>query len=131
VVFTGHPLRLSVLFLPVSILLAAVFTLGVGLFLSNLAVFFYDVVEMVTVALTLLMYMTPVFYPMEIVPPRYLWMVRFNPLRSVLEVFRDPIYFGKVPPWTHLTLASVVAVGALLLGALFFRRTSERIPFYV
>ena len=65
---TGHPIRPALLFLPVAILIAATFTLGAGLLLSPLAVFFYDIVEMVTVALTLGMYLTPVFYPMDIVP---------------------------------------------------------------
>ncbi len=127
---TGHPIRRSVLFLPVPILLAALFTLGVGLVLSPLAVFFHDIIEMVGVLLTLLMYMTPVFYPMAIVPDRFLWVVRFNPLRSVLEVFRDPIYFGKIPPWPHLVVACVVTCLSLLAGVVAFRRSSDRIPFY-
>ncbi len=48
----------------------ALFTLGAGLLLSPLAVFFHDVAEIVGVVLTLLMYLTPVFYPMTIVPER-------------------------------------------------------------
>lgn len=128
---TGHPLRPSLLFLPVSILLAALFTLGIGLLLSPLAVFFVDVVELVGVLLTLLMYMTPIFYPKEIVPERWLWLVRFNPVRSILEVFRDPIYQGKIPPWSHLTVSILIAAAALALGIWAFRRSSDRIPFYV
>lgn len=128
---TGHPIRPAVLFLPVAVVLASLFTLGAGLLLSPMAVFFYDTVEMVGVALTLFMYMTPIFYPMDIVPDEYLWAVRFNPLRSVLEVFRDPIYFGKIPPLTHLAVASLIAVVALVVGIFAFRASSDRIPFYV
>lgn len=128
---TGHPIRPAVLFMPVAILLMALFTLGAGLLLSPMAVFFYDTIEMVTVVLTLLMYMTPIFYPMDIVPEKYLWAVRFNPLRSVLEVFRDPIYFGKIPPLSHLTVAVGVTVLTLAIGIVAFRRSSDRIPFYV
>jgi ABC-type polysaccharide/polyol phosphate export permease len=128
---TGHPLRPSLLFLPLSILLAALFTLGAGLLLSPLAVFFHDVVELIAVALTLLMYLTPIFYPMAIVPENVRFVVRFNPVRSILEVFRDPIYFGKIPPLQHLAVAAGVALVALALGATLFRRSSDRIPFYV
>lgn len=128
---TGHPIRPAVLFIPVAILIAALFTLGAGLLLSPMAVFFYDTVEMVTVVLTLLMYMTPVFYPMDIVPEKYVWAVRFNPLRSVMEVFRDPIYYGKIPPLPHLAVAVGVAAIALVVGIVAFRRSSDRIPFYV
>lgn len=128
---TGHPLRPAILFLPVAILLAALFTLGAGLLLSPLSVFFHDVVELVGVALTLLMYMTPVFYPMAIVPEHLRWVVRYNPVRSVLEVFRDPIYYGKIPPAGHLAVALLIVVAALFVGTNFFRRSSDRIPLYV
>ena len=130
-VVTGHPLEYSLLFLPVSILLAALFTLGAGLLLSPLAVFFSDVVELVTVLLTLTMYLTPIFYPMSIVPEQFRWAVRFNPVRSILEVFRDPIYFGKIPPLSHISISVVVALVALLIGSIMFRRSADRIPFYV
>jgi ABC-type polysaccharide/polyol phosphate export permease len=130
-VITGHPIRPAILFLPVAILLAALFTLGAGLLLSPLSVFFHDIIEMVGVLLTLFMYLTPLFYPMDIVPERYLWAVRFNPIRSVLEVFRDPIYYGKIPPLSHLTVAVTITVLALVVGALAFRKSSDRIPFYV
>lgn len=130
---TSHPHRLppSLLFLPVAILIATVFTLGAGLLLSPLAVFFYDVVEVVGVVMMLAMYATPIFYPLKIVPEQYRWVVRFNPVRSILEVFRDPIYFQKVPPLTHLSVAALVAVIALALGYWSFRRSADRIPFYV
>ena len=128
---TGHPLRPALLFLPVPILLAALFTLGAGLLLSPLAVFFSDIMEMVGVGLTLLMYMTPVFYPLDIVPERMRWAVRYNPIRSVLEVFRDPIYYGKIPPLSHLAVAVSAVLLALLVGIVAFRKSSDRIPFYV
>jgi len=129
---THHPLTPALFFLPVSILLAAIFTLGAGLLLSPLAVFFSDVIEMVGVVLSILMYLTPILYPMSILKnSRYLPLVRFNPVRSILEVFRDPIYHGKVPPLTHLTVCAGIALAAFAIGAFAFRRTSDRIPFYI
>lgn len=128
---TGHPLRPSLFFLPVSILVVALFTLGAGLLLAPLSVFFSDVVELVGMVLTLLMYLTPVIYPKDIVPADWRWVVRFNPIRSILEVFRDPIYQGEIPPLSHLGVAVGVAVLALVVGGVVFTRTSDRIPFYV
>jgi ABC-type polysaccharide/polyol phosphate export permease len=129
---THHPMGPSLLFLPVSILLSGLFTLGAGLLLSPLAVFFSDVVELIGVLLSILMYLTPVFYPMKILEgSKYLPLVRFNPVRSILEVFRDPIYLGKVPPLSHLSVCAGIAVAALLLGGWAFRRSSDRIPFYI
>jgi ABC-type polysaccharide/polyol phosphate export permease len=128
---TGHPLTPALFFLPISIFLAALFTLGAGLLLSPLAVFFSDVVELIGVILSLFMYLTPVFYPKEIVPENLRWIVRFNPIRSILEVFRDPIYQGEVPPLSHLGVCLGISILALALGAWVFRKSSDRIPFYV
>ena len=129
---TKHPLTPALFFLPVSIFLAALFTLGAGLLLSPLAVFFSDVVELIGVVLSILMYLTPVIYPMSILEGTpYLSIVRFNPVRSILEVFRDPIYQGEIPPPTHLAVCLGIALGAFILGAIAFRRSSDRIPFYI
>lgn len=130
-VITGHPIRPAVLFLPISIFLVALFTLGAGLLLSPMAVFFSDVVELIGVLLMLLMYLTPVIYPMEIVPEHMRWIIRFNPIRSILEVFRDPIYQGEVPPLSHFAVCAGIAVLAFVLGAWVFHKSSDRIPFYV
>ena len=46
-------------------------------------------------------------------------------------MFRDPIYLGKVPPPSHLAVALGIAVLAFLAGAYAFRRSSDRIPFYI
>jgi ABC-2 type transport system permease protein len=126
-----HPMNAAMLFLPVSVLIAAAFTLGAGLLLSPLAVFFSDVVELVGVLLAAMMYLTPVIYPKEIVPERFLPIIRFNPIRSVLEVFRDPIFYGKVPPMSHLTVALAISIGMMALGMVVFRKSSDRIPFYI
>jgi ABC-type polysaccharide/polyol phosphate export permease len=130
-VLTGHRLTPALLFLPVAIAIAALFTLGAGLLLSPLAVFFSDVVELVAVVLLLVMYLTPIFYPMSIIPEHWRWAVRFNPVRSILEVFRDPIFFGKIPPLAHVSVALTVACLALAVGAWTFKRSSDRIPYYL
>lgn len=129
---TGHPVTPALLFLPVAILVAAIFTLGAGLILSPLAVFFSDVIELVTVVMLMLFYLTPVIYPKSIAADTdFFWAVRFNPIRSILEIFRDPIYYGKLPPLDHFSLSLVIAVVLLAIGVVAFRKSSDRIPFYL
>jgi len=130
-VVTGHPLRPAMLFLPVSIAIAALFTLGAGLLLAPFAVFFHDIVELIGVILQIVLFLTPVMYPMAIVPEKWHWIIRFNPVRSILEVFRDPIYYGKIPPASHLTVAALLAVTLFAIGAFVFSRTSRRITLYL
>jgi ABC-2 type transport system permease protein len=130
-VVTGHPLTPALLFLPISIAIAGLFTLGAGLLLAPLAALFYDIVELVAVGLQLTQFLTPVMYPMAILPPKFLWVVRFNPIRSILEVFRDPIYNSKVPPISHLSVALGLAIVFFVIGLLAFKRTSRRINLYL
>lgn len=130
-VATGHPLRPAMLFLPVSIAIAALFTLGAGLLLAPLAVFFHDIVELIGVILQIVLFLTPIMYPMAIVPERWHWIIRYNPVRSILEVFRDPIYYGKIPPASHLSVAVLLAIGLFAIGAFAFSRTSRRITHYL
>ena len=129
--WSGHRMSAALAFLPVGLAVAAAFTLGVGLVLSPLAVFFSDVVEMVTVLLTMIMYLTPVFYPISIIPLRFRSYIQWNPLQIILQVFRDPIYNSKVPDLTHLFWAAVAAGVALLFGMAVVQRSGDRIAYYL
>lgn len=123
---TGAPLHATLLFLPVSLLLLGVFTLGVSLALAAVSIFFGDVREMVQAGLPALMYLTPIIYPVSVVPDRFRWLIRLNPMVYVLEVVRDPIYYGILPSPATLLLASVVSLGALAIGWMIFRHLAPR-----
>ena len=127
----GHPLSPSLALLPVAIVLATCFTLGAGLLLSPLAAFFADTVELVTILLSILFYLTPVFYPLSIVPENLRWIVEINPVHWVLDVFRLPIYTGLLPSAATFAMAAGVALLVLVIGAASFRATSHRIGLYL
>jgi len=119
------PIRPAVLFLPVAFVIIGIFTLGVSYFLSALAVYFEDVSHMYQVATIGLMYMTPIIYPISIIPYKWLWLVRANPLTHLFKLARDPVYLGQLPA-LHVIQASVIsAVVALVVGWLVFHRLSR------
>ncbi len=128
---TGHSLHASLAFVPISIVITASFTFGIGLMLSPLALFFTDTVEMVGVALTLVLYLTPVFYPISILPEHFRPYVAYNPVSVILRIFRDPIYAGELPALIDLAIASSLAMVVLAAGAYVFQRSSDRMPFYL
>lgn len=119
------PIKPAVFFLPVAFLIIGAFTLGVSFLLSALAVYFEDVSHMYQVATVGLMYMTPIIYPISIVPYKFLWLVRANPLTHLFKLARDPIYLGQLPAG-HVIQASVIsAVVALVVGWVVFHRLSR------
>jgi ABC-2 type transport system permease protein len=128
---TGVPLSPAMLFLPIPILLTAAFALGVGLFLSTLAVYFTDVVEMYVIALAAWMYLTPVIYPEEIIPEHLRWLFKLNPLYHLLEVFRAPIYAGWLAGPKTIAAAAVVAILGLLIGWWFFTKRADDFSYRV
>jgi ABC-type polysaccharide/polyol phosphate export permease len=121
----GSPIRWTVLFLPVAFVIIAAFTLGVSLMLSALAVYFDDVSHMYQVATIGLMYMTPIIYPITIVPYRWLWVIRVNPLTHLFKLARDPVYQCALPA-PHVLGASVAAAAvALVVGWIVFHRLAR------
>lgn len=116
----GHPFRPALLFVPVAILLAGMFVLGVALALSTLAVFFVDIVDIFHVLVLAWFYLTPVMYPADILPARLTVYLQFNPMFQLLELFRLPIYQGVWPEPQAMVAAAIVATGTLLAGWLVF-----------
>lgn len=130
--FTSTPIRLSIVFLPVSILLLASFALGFGLILSTLAVYFPDVSEMYQIVLTAWMYLTPVIYPEEIIPASLLSLIQnFNPMYSIIHLFRLPIYDGRFPTLVEILPAFLWSIGTLVIGWIFFNSKSDEFAYRI
>ena len=122
---TGHPFSLALLWLPLAILLLVMFTLGLALFMSTLAVYFVDVVDLYSILLTVWFYLTPVIYPVEIVPPRFAPLVQLNPMTTMLGLFRSIVYLGETPSLQAWLIAAGLAVVSLGAGWLVFTRRAN------
>jgi ABC-2 type transport system permease protein len=130
-IVTGHAPTSAIVFLPIGILLVAAMALGAGLLLAPLSVIFSDTVEVITIVLSLLLYLTPVFYPRAIVPEQLRWAVHLNPLAAALEVFRAPIVDRSLPAASDLAVATAAAVVLLAVGSWFFAASSRRLALYL
>ena len=122
----GAPLHATLLFLPVSLLLVGIFTLGASLALTAVSVLFPDVREMVQAGLPALMYLTPIIYPISIVPEHFRWLMKLNPLVYIVEIVRDPVYYGIIPSPATMAVATVVSIGSLAVGWMIFRHLAPR-----
>ncbi|MBI3161862.1 MAG: ABC transporter permease [Chloroflexi bacterium] len=132
VLLVGIPIRWSILFLPVSMLLLAAFALGVGLIISTVSIYFPDVSEMYSLVLIGWMYMTPIIYPETLIPESYrYWFFRLNPMYYYLKIFRAPVYDGMLPEMDILLPAVLISILALTVGWLFFSKKSDDFAYHL
>lgn len=117
---TRFPLHATWLFLPVSILIGALFAAGVGLFLFSLASRFSDVREMYNAFIQVWFYLTPVVYHVSIVPVRYRIPIWLNPMYHLVQTFRDPIYGGTLPAARPLLVSLAFAAATFVSGWIYF-----------
>jgi ABC-type polysaccharide/polyol phosphate export permease len=130
--FTGVPLRPSIFFLPVSLLVLAAFALGVGLTISTIAAFYPDVAEMYAIAIVGWMYLTPVIYPVSVLPPTFrYWITHFNPMYFMVEIFRIPIYEGRLPELSLFLPALAFAIVMIMVGWFVFTNRSDEFAYRV
>ena len=109
----------------VPILLLVMFSLGVGLLLSAITVKFRDIMHLYSVFVTALMFLTPVIYPMSILPDWLVAVVSANPLTNYLSMFRDVMLNNTVFGMGSLIIGIIEAVGALAIGLYVFYKSQD------
>jgi ABC-type polysaccharide/polyol phosphate export permease len=127
----GQPLPATALLLPLPVACLAFFSLGVGLAISALAVYFPDVMPTYEVLLTAWMYLTPVIYPIDLVPEGLRAVLRLNPLFHLVTAFRALVYEGRIPDASTLGLALVTSLATLILGWWVFTRRAREYAYHV
>jgi len=117
-IITGESFRWTILLIPIPILYVFVFSLGVGMMLSAVSVFFRDIGYLYSVLTTLLMFLTPIFYPVSMLSERMFHFVHFNPIFHFVNYFRALTLDGVVPGlWVN-----VICIGfalSALCGGLY------------
>ena len=114
------------LVLPLLILILLLSSLGIGMFLSAMAVQYRDVKHAVTFVVQMLMYAAPVVYPSSNVPEAWRFWYSLNPMVGVIEGFRSALLHTQPMPWDYILTGGVVSLLLFFGGALYFRRM-ERI----
>ena len=126
------PLSPSMLILPIPILFLAMFSLGVGLFISSLAIYYSDVAEMYQIVLLAWFYLSPVIFKDEFLPPQVLVFIKlFNPMYHMINLFREPIYEGRVPDINEFLVSGLWAIITLLVGWVVFSRRADEFAYRV
>jgi len=104
------------------LMIQTIFTLGICFFASALNVYYRDVKHALPLFVQLLMYATPIIYPISLVPDRLLTLYLLNPMTGIIEGYRNILVKGLPPDYFYLVIAAAGAVLLFVLGYLYFKR---------
>jgi lipopolysaccharide transport system permease protein len=100
---------------------------GLGLFLAALNVKYRDVRQALPFFIQTLLFLTPVIYPVSVVPQRFQWLLYFNPMAGVIAVMRAGLIHDGSPRWGLVALSVGVAVALAIAGIQYFERRERAI----
>ena len=109
----------------------AAFCLGLGMLLATSMVFFQDTKFLWSVISMMWMYLTPIFYPASILPERFSWIIKVNPLYYFVDFMRTCIISGTSPEPSAYIICFLWAAGMLIAGAYIFRRNEDKFILYL
>lgn len=130
-VFTRSPFHWTILLFPVPLLFLLLFSMGIGMVLSALSVYFRDITHLYGVLTMAWMYLTPLFYPVSALPDTLIPVIQANPMYAYITFFRDIVLYGVIPGpavWIQCIAASLVA---LAVGMAVFRRMQRNFILYI
>lgn len=127
VFFSGVKIALpALLCLPLVMIIEFVLALGITFLASALNVYFRDLEHILSIVAMAWMYLTPVIYPVEMVPEQLVTLFYFNPMTSITIAYRDILYYGQVPQMSTLLNAVVLGVLVLVVGKIAFSKLQRK-----
>jgi len=124
IIFFGLP-HATVLLMPLVMLPLLLFIMGITWALAALGVYLRDISQFITALTTMLMFLSPVFYPASALPEQYRHLLLLNPLSSAIEQARDVLFWGKVPSIMEMSFYLTGAATFCWLGFAWFQKTRK------
>jgi lipopolysaccharide transport system permease protein len=127
IIFKGAEvnINLHILILPFLIILMAVLGLGLGIIFSALTTKYRDLSFLLTFGIQLLMYATPIIYPLSYTSGKLHTIISMNPLTPILESFRYAFFSIGTFDWSGLAYTSIFSFGVLFLGIIIFNQVEK------
>jgi lipopolysaccharide transport system permease protein len=110
---------------PLLVLMMGILALGFGMIISALTTKYRDLIFLLTFGVQLLMFATPVIYPLSTIPEKYKWIILANPMSSIVETFRYAYLGSGTFSWLYLAYSFGITVIILLLGTIVFNKVEK------
>lgn len=115
------PININILWVIPIFFIQQIFTLGLSLFFGAANLLYRDVQYLLSLILTLWMYLTPVIYPADIVPEKFKFLFQLNPMSVIINAYRQVILGGGQPKYSSLIIAFILSFITLLIGLSYFK----------
>jgi lipopolysaccharide transport system permease protein len=120
----GH-LEATIVLLPLILLPILILTLGLSWFLAAIGVYLRDVSQTIGLIMSVLLFVSPIFFPIDALPAKYQIVVLLNPLTFIIEQSREVLVFGRLPNWGGLAVYCAVSIAIALLGLAWFQKARK------
>jgi ABC-type polysaccharide/polyol phosphate export permease len=127
----GVPLGWTVLALPLVMAVQFLLALSIVYFTATLNVFLRDLRYIIQHGLLVAFFLTPIMYDFSIVPARFHWVLKLNPMTIVIDSYRRVLFYGEWPYWRNLGFVVALALVLLVVGAVVFERNRESFAEYL
>ncbi|MBX9914937.1 MAG: ABC transporter permease [Pseudomonadaceae bacterium] len=118
-------IHVAAFLLPIVLLPLMLFVLGLVWFLASVGVYLRDVSQFIGVLTSVLMFLSPIFYPITALPEEYRHLLFFNPLTPAIEVVRSLLFLGQVPDLLQLARYYLLAFVFFWMGFAWFQKTRK------
>lgn len=113
------------LLVPSIIIVSAFLALGFGLIFSAMTTKYRDLTQLLSFAIQLAMYATPIIYPMSKIPAKYAWAIKINPVSSLVETFRYAFTGSGIISWWMLGYSLLFTIVIMFLGTIIFTKVER------
>ncbi len=117
-----HP---TALLMPVLLVPQLLLTFGLSWLAASLGAFLRDTPQFTQLLLMVFQYLTPIYYPEELIPPSFQWINRLNPMAPLIRSYRRILLEGQWPDWQGLTFTLAFALVCFVFGYWWFERTKK------
>lgn len=124
-IFSGIGFSPYILLLPLIVILQYILQLGIILITGSINVYIRDLEYIINFFIQMLFYATPVLYSMSMFPKKIQWLLRLNPMTTIIESYRDIFFYKQAPNFEMLGYVFVISVVILLVGSLVFKKLEK------
>lgn len=128
---TGEKITKSYLMLPYILICLMIFTMGMGMIMASAMTFFRDMQFLWGVLSMIWMYITPLFYPLSIVPKEVRTYFVINPMYHYVDAIRSIILNGMTPRPVEFAICTMCALAMFIVGSCVFKKSQDKFIFYI